>query len=110
MNARSGSRQVGVVVAVVKRLGSALAAGVRALAAGVRALAAGARGVFGPGDRASARAAGPGSTPSAVPGARLGRTSSRPAAGNGTRARHARLVRQPEGVRIGRMNTLRGAH
>ncbi|MYS64637.1 hypothetical protein GTW66_11280 [Streptomyces sp. SID5473] len=46
MNARSGSRQVGVVVAVVKRLGSALAAGVRALAAGVRALAAGARGVF----------------------------------------------------------------
>ncbi|MFF3554310.1 hypothetical protein ACWD4V_03625 [Streptomyces tsukubensis] len=102
MNARSGSRQVVVVVAVVKRLGAALAAGLRSLAAG-------ARGVFGPGDRASARAAGPRDAPSAAPGARLGRMSGRPAVGGGTRARHARLVRQPETVRIGRVTVPRGA-
>ncbi|MEW1552167.1 hypothetical protein [Streptomyces tsukubensis] len=52
----------------------------------------------------------PGAVPAAAPGARLGRTNGRPATGDGTRARHARLVRQPETVRIGRMNTLRGAH
>ncbi|MFJ8230084.1 hypothetical protein ACIQ9E_09015 [Streptomyces sp. NPDC094448] len=109
MNACSGSRQV--AVAVVRRLGAVLAARLRTLAAGARAifgLGASAKGVFGPGGGAAARAAGSGGVPSAVPGARLGRMNGRrQAAGNGTRARYARLVRQPETVRIGRVTPLR---
>ncbi|MGV9311099.1 hypothetical protein ACWDR0_02750 [Streptomyces sp. NPDC003691] len=115
MNARSGSsRTVAVVTALIRWVRAALRAlprfgdrgvpGVRTAGTGGGAAGGAGRGTGG------APGAGTGRAPSAVPGAKLGRVQGRPAAGDGTRARHARLVRQPEAVRIGRMNTLRSAH